>query len=453
MLPQPLNPFRYGNPVPPDYFVGRADVLRTIFARIHNGESTAIVGEPHIGKTSFLRYIRDEAVRTAWLGDTAAQFAFIDIDCHLLPASYQPADFWGEVLTRIEETFAQPSIRGQIEVVRQSGYGSFSLKRLFDMIGRDRLRVILLVDEFDVLLNHANFNTAEFFGALRSLAIQTDGLALLCASRMPIAEMNRRSQEINPFGSPFFNNLIEARLLSLQPAEVDALIDQSLAGSDITFAPEDRAYIAHITGRHPFLVQIAAAALFETCIQAKIGAARYAEVDHLVQLSSAAHFEDVWRHLRKDVRRAIMHIALSELPPAEPVGVDLGPLETHDLDMRWLKDGALIELTDSQQHAIWRGSHWRVSAAAFSRWLIDHCKWQDLDPSAGQPALSAEERAERRAALRDQLATMRRRLRVREQQAAKFGPMIPPEVTMEIEDTQREIERIEHELRRLGNSS
>ena len=73
-----------------------------------------------------------------------------------------------------------------------------------------------MVDEFDVLLHHENFNTAEFFGALRSLAIQTDGLAMLTASRMMVGEMNRRSQEINPLGSPFFNNLIEVRLLPLR---------------------------------------------------------------------------------------------------------------------------------------------------------------------------------------------------------------------------------------------
>ncbi|HJZ45557.1 MAG TPA: hypothetical protein VKE41_00255, partial [Roseiflexaceae bacterium] len=149
---QPLNPFRYGKPVPPDRFIGREDTKRTIFGRLHNGESTAIVGEAHIGKSSFLRYIRDERTHNDWLGDEAANFAFVDIDCHLLPASFQPADFWEEVVGHVEETFEGEALRRRIETVRQTMFDSFALKRLFEALGRNRMRAVVMVDEFDVLL-------------------------------------------------------------------------------------------------------------------------------------------------------------------------------------------------------------------------------------------------------------------------------------------------------------
>src|SRR5262245_43360399 len=136
MTSNKLNPFRYGKPVPPDRFIGRDEAKRTIFARINNGESTAVIGLPHIGKSSFLRYIRDEQVREAWLGEESGKYAFIDLDCHLLPSSYQPSDFWREVLAGVEEAFADETIHRQIRVVRQNSYGSFSLKRLFDLLGR-----------------------------------------------------------------------------------------------------------------------------------------------------------------------------------------------------------------------------------------------------------------------------------------------------------------------------
>jgi len=58
-----LNPFLYGTPVPPSRHIGRRDAVRTLLSRLYNGESTAIVGEPHIGKSSLLRCIADEAVR------------------------------------------------------------------------------------------------------------------------------------------------------------------------------------------------------------------------------------------------------------------------------------------------------------------------------------------------------------------------------------------------------
>ena len=42
-----LNPFLYGKPVPPTQHIGRRTEIRTLFSRLANGESTAIVGEPN----------------------------------------------------------------------------------------------------------------------------------------------------------------------------------------------------------------------------------------------------------------------------------------------------------------------------------------------------------------------------------------------------------------------
>ena len=50
--------FIYGRPVFPGEFIGRQDELNTIFDRISKGESTAVVGEPHIGKSS-LGFIKE----------------------------------------------------------------------------------------------------------------------------------------------------------------------------------------------------------------------------------------------------------------------------------------------------------------------------------------------------------------------------------------------------------
>src|SRR5262249_42579679 len=146
---------------------------------------------------------------------------------------------------------------------RRSNYGSFVLKGMLDRLGRDGKQVVLLIDEFDVLQQHPNFNTAEFFGALRSLSIQTNALVLLIASRLPVAEMNQLSYQINPLGSPFFNHLIEVQLRPLRSSEVNELIDRTLEKTGIAFSSEDRSYIMRMTGGDPLLTQMTAAALFE----------------------------------------------------------------------------------------------------------------------------------------------------------------------------------------------
>jgi hypothetical protein len=445
-----LNPFRYGKPVPPERFIGRQDAQRTVFARINNGESTAVVGEPHIGKSSFLRYIRDDRARRDWLGDEAARYAFVDLDCHMLPSSFQPADFWQEIVGRVEECFPGEALRRPIEAARGSNFDSFALKRLFDTIGRGGMRAVVMVDEFDVLLHHENFNTAEFFGALRALAIQTDGLALLTASRMMVAEMNRRSQEINPLGSPFFNNLIEVRLLPLRPAEIDRLIDQTLAGTGVTFADDDRAFIVRASGRHPFLAQIAAAALYDAIAQGVAAQARFAEAEHSIQGWAAVHFEDVWVRLGPQLQRALITLALAELP--EP-GALAAPLDDDDQEMRWLADGDLIEVIDDDRLAEWRGQRWRICAGSFARWLIASQKWEELDSLDQPPTAERAERAEQVTALRERLAIKRRRLNILKEQAATYGLEVPATIAIQIEDTQREIADDVRELRQLSSSS
>jgi hypothetical protein len=441
-----LNPFRYGNPVSPSKFIGRERTIRTLFARIYNGDSTAIVGEPHIGKTSLLHYILDEGVRKTWLGDTAQQFAFIDIDCHMLPASYQPARFWSMVLDRVEEAFADATIKKQIEVVRQSDYGSFSIKRLFDLLGQREMRAVVLVDEFDVLLHHINFNSAEFFGALRSLAIQTDGLALLSASRMTVGEMNRRCQEINPFGSPFFNNLIEVRLQPLRPKEVDMLIDQTLASSRITFSKEDRTYIVRATGRHPFLVQLAAAALFDVLASPEQIADRYVELESKIQKWAGVHFEDIWHNLSAELKQVALILALTELGQQSILQSTFNDLTQYDTELHWLADGGLIESTQEGQCVAWQGKRWRIGANCFTHWLANTRKWKEI---LG-PELNPEESARRIRFLQEKVITARRRLEQRELQRSQFGISADPAIITEIEDLRRAINNDEREMRRLG---
>ena len=73
MVKRMLNPFIYGKPVPSEKYIDRRRELRTLFSRLRNGECTAVVGEPHIGKSSLLRYIQDQKVQQEWLGQEGLQ--------------------------------------------------------------------------------------------------------------------------------------------------------------------------------------------------------------------------------------------------------------------------------------------------------------------------------------------------------------------------------------------
>jgi len=62
------NPFTYGNPISdPHRFVGREREVGQIFGRLRNEEfeSSSLVGDRRIGKTSLLKYLADPGVREA----------------------------------------------------------------------------------------------------------------------------------------------------------------------------------------------------------------------------------------------------------------------------------------------------------------------------------------------------------------------------------------------------
>ena len=383
MVKPTLNPFIYGKPVSSDRFIGGEGALGTLFSRIYNGESTAVVGEPHIGKSSILRYIADEKVRAEWLEEATERCVFIEFDCHLLPGSYQPADFWRQVLIWIEQTVPAEMIQTQLDIVRQSDFGSFTLKGLFDLIGRSEWSVVLLIDEFDTLLHHSNFNTAEFFGALRALATGSGGLVLVTAGRISVAEMNRRSQQINPLGSPFFNNFTDVQLLPFHPEEVDGLLDQALEGVEVTFSQEDRMYIRRMTGCQPYLVQAAASALFDAVVEGKMGEERYHSASTTLQHRINAHFDDLWQHLNPQAQTAMVILSLAEMKghvdKRDFNMSDLGNLDRYDPDLTRLADLGLVEKeategwhADWGNFVFWRGNRWRVSAGSFIWWVADY---------------------------------------------------------------------------------
>jgi hypothetical protein len=432
-----FNPFHYGNPVPPSRFIGRADALRTVFGRINNGESTAVVGEPHIGKSSMLHYLRRNW--PAWLSQ-GSPYAFVAVDCHALRLSYTPADFWAEALDAAGEVFADETAQGRIAAARAAGFDSSRLRRVFEQLALHEQRAVLLVDEFDVLLYHPNFNTSDFFGTLRSLAIHTGGLSLVTFSRLSVAEMNRRTHALSQHGSPFFNNLIEVRLQPLQAAEIDALIDQALLNTGVAFPPDDRAYLARTSGRHPFLLQIACAALFDAVTGAASPASRRTSVERQMQMQAASHFEDVWRHLAPDARRAMGLLAYAESVGA-PLPNTPAP-EGFDEELRWLYAGSLIEPTRNQRCTLWRGARWRVSSMSLARWLVTNRKWEDVAGEASvRPKHAPDD--DQRSHAQALIAVKRDRLHKLELQAARLGVNAGPEILSEIEDLQREIAALE----------
>jgi len=352
----------------------------TIYTRLNNGESTAVVGEPHVGKTSLLAFVADDRIKRRSL-DTAKQQVFIEISCLSLPVDFKPADFWSDIILQLEpHCKSSETVLQHIGLLKQANFGSYLLERFFGKLNREGYRVVLLLDEFDVLLHHPNFNTAEFFGALRTNATNVGGLALIIASRLGVAEINRRTAEINPVGSPFLNNFATERLYPLNRGEVDGLIDYMLGDSPIIFSRDDRAFVHRVAGGHPFLVQAASAAMFQQIAIRQQGSDRYTAASRRFYDSISHHFSDLWRYFDSNAQAALVLLTLGELE-GKIQGRDFNIQDLQDLDwyepeLRKLADTGIVESegdipwTDLSSNFVRAGERrWRVAPASFIWWV------------------------------------------------------------------------------------
>ncbi|MGB0383780.1 MAG: AAA family ATPase [Ardenticatenaceae bacterium] len=382
------SPFIYGRPVRGDEFLSRERELRTIFNRVYNGESTVVSGEPHIGKTSLLLQLADQRTQRRYLGGEAERFVFVNLDLHPIGAQYEPVTFWEEVFDPLLALGRYDRLAASVERAATRGYDRRSLERVFTRLERHGLHLVLLLDEFERLLTHPNFQDPAFFALLRSLATRTGALAIVPASRLSVAEMNQQGRGLLETGSPFFNNTIELPLRPFDEKSVGKLLDRG------GFDAHERAFVCRVAGRHPFLLQAMAATLLEAtdrtanspspppaCVP-RIGRGGVrADAAERFYERIASHFDDLWYTLDDRTRTTAVILSLLELG-GQVYGEDFnyGEIERSDIfgqELRRLADLGLAEQVqagirfDWPELLVWRDGQWRVAAQAFAWWVRD----------------------------------------------------------------------------------
>ena len=308
-----LNPFSYGNVIDSHKFLNREKPLRRIVRRlVTKGQSSAIIGEPRIGKTSLLGYLSATETRRKLYENAADKIVFSSLDSHMFPQAFTPENFWEQALSPLKEQLitAAPNspLSKQYEVCRSNQFGTFTLETFFRALKQADYCLVLLIDEFDALIHHQVLNSVEFFGGLRSLASRSGGsLALVIASRQPIHKLNAETQYMNTTGSPFFNIFSEVTLGRFPKKDVATLLRRG----DEHFTPDDRLAVSHIAGGHPYLLQVAAAALWEAYEdRVPTPKERWVQMGNQVYREQDWHFSDTWQVWTPAMRKAFTSVAL-----------------------------------------------------------------------------------------------------------------------------------------------
>ena len=305
------NPFIVGNPAPADKFINRKGEIRRAVSLLRSGQSLAFTGEPRSGKTSLLLYLQNPAKRNLY-GDAGARLVFYYADSQTWPEDLSPARFWERVLSSLrQEIESDPALLESYRVCQQENYGTFVLEQFIARLREARWHLVLLLDEFDALLQYPLLNHTEFYGGLRSLASRYgEALTLVIGSRRSLSDLNERTQEYAGTGSPSFNFVREIPLPPFTKKDGEAILKQ--AGGRFTHA--ERRSILYLAGGHPYLLQIAGDALWNGHEDGLKHDKRLHYVGKELLRVADGGLRDIWRNWTPEMHKVFAIVALDEMP-------------------------------------------------------------------------------------------------------------------------------------------
>lgn len=257
------NPFIYGNPISdPRQFFGRSREVEQIFGRLHNAEfeSSSVVGERRMGKTSLLKYLVDPGIRAAH-GLGPERYSFVYVDLQIVDETMGPEQLWRRLLMLMRRECADPAIVQALAALeRCERLDIFDLDEFFQEVDDRGQHVVFVLDDLERVTTNSNFGTGFYYG-LRSLVIH-HRVALVTSSRLELVELLGRVEGVK--SSPFFNIFANINLRLFSNAECRVLVSESLRGTGVQFSEVEMRHVLDAAGLHPYFLQEGCWALYES---------------------------------------------------------------------------------------------------------------------------------------------------------------------------------------------
>jgi hypothetical protein len=268
-----------------DRFFGRTPLARRFYAAIANRQSVSLVGQRHIGKTSFLLCTSQPKMRERFEFDLSHHiFVYLDLREYLHKTC---EDFFEAVSNGLIARCPD-----SIDIRLPPGSTSedkFSL--LLEQIVDQKFFPVLLLDAFDNITLNKHFDP-EFFAFLRAQA--TIGkISYVTATISPLAEVRHRGIADSPFFNIFYNYPLGPFTLE----EAQELVTRPAKEAGLPFSENETAWILEMAGRHPFFIQRICYCLFEEKTVQGMEQIDLRHVKKLAYLDLQPHFQDTWNRL------------------------------------------------------------------------------------------------------------------------------------------------------------
>jgi hypothetical protein len=302
------NPFIYNVPVPPEKFVGRSRQIAQILDQLTVARvSSAISGDPRVGKTSLLHFLSTPHVHEAH-GISAEWCHFIYVDCHNIVPFSEP-HFWKYILRELAQYFSEnEELVARIQtILSQSTPDIFDLNSLSDQIAQAGHLVVLMLDEFEGVIENLTPESPDLLYHLRALLNRPQrGLTLIVASRKPLESL---CAEFRFTGSPFDNSFSAITLLPFREDEVEELLSQY----NVTLSESDRALLHKIADTHPFLIQRVGAAILRIQENYAVESVSLSQLEEAIEEEIESHFADLLSYSSGNEMNLLIWLALAEL--------------------------------------------------------------------------------------------------------------------------------------------
>jgi eukaryotic-like serine/threonine-protein kinase len=358
-----VNPFTYGNPISdPRRFFGRAREVEQIFGRLRNEEfeSSSLVGDRRIGKTSLLNYLADPSVRAAH-GFGPDAYIFVYVDLEMVDKTMGPEQLWRRLLVLMRRHCKD---RGVIELLaalkQDEELDTFARDELFQQLDDRGQHVIFLLDEFEYVTANANFGP-DFYYGLRSLIIHHQ-IALVTSSRLELIELCH-SDAIK--SSPFFNIFANINLRLFSRADFLSLVSHSLSGTTVEFSELEMQQVRDLAGLHPYFVQVACWALYESHRSGLDKATRTNFVVEQFRLEAIPHFVDYWDNSGDYEKIVLTAAALLEqtMRPARDFTLS-------DLHRLFARSEPTVQRLEKRGLLISEDGQYQLFSSMFSPWIL-----------------------------------------------------------------------------------
>jgi hypothetical protein len=308
--------FIHSSPVPPSHFIGReheADRILSQLASPGRG-SSAISGDPRVGKTSLLHYLCEPRVREGWgLSPTWCHFLFLDCQ-GVAPCS--EAALWHHLLRELEPHLSDDEALGELvrRLLKQSTLDIFYLNSLFDQLARACRLVVLILDEFEEIVEGPDQQVLELLTHLRVLLNRPErSLALLIATRAPLEKLCAKFRRV---GSPFHNSFSTVTLHPFTEGEVEELFIRY----QTALSSAERTCLRQMAGTHPYLVQLAASLIVGARGRRAEAEISLSQIEPEFEREADGYFSDMFDFSSEPQQMLLIWLALFPLSRHLPAG-------------------------------------------------------------------------------------------------------------------------------------